>query len=368
MSTKQYQSTRLGFAWPSMWVGLAAVLAIIGFTGQSSSTRRSGDVTSVANRSETVTRAANLKAIEDVQIGDVVKVEITQDQRQIARGSFGGRSWDSPEIPISEEGWRKVALVMTLEDGDVFDIQLLRPTTWFEESGAALGRYVQICIPEQSLDGPALVTSIDPCPRIAAKAGGVVTGTFTHVRGGILRLHVDGAEEPLGITANHPVWSVDEQNFVLASTLSAGARLQLLDRVASITRIEPVTEEQRVYNLEIRGDHVYHVTPQGILVHNASQHGSYTVTFSDGTVYHGKGSKARSEVSAKRVVKEQKANGNNIQHTSTDWKPASSQREAFKAEARRIDNDGGIGNSNNHNKIQSPGRKYIKEDGGSTVH
>jgi hypothetical protein len=47
-----------------------------------------------------------------------------------------------------------------------------------------------------------------------------------------------------------------------------------------------------------------------------------------------------------------------------DWKEAKNSREAFKDEARRIRGDkGGVGSKDNVNKRNSPGEKYIKQDG-----
>ena len=90
------------------------------------------------------------------------------------------------------------------------------------------------------------------------------------------------------------------------------------------------------------------------------------------TTYHRKGPKSRSQTPAKREIKalgNDPANANSqISHTASDWKPASSAREAFKAEARRIDAvSGGVGSAANRNRIKSPGRKYIHQDGGTTV-
>ncbi|HRP69371.1 MAG TPA: hypothetical protein PLY93_07560 [Turneriella sp.] len=49
---------------------------------------------------------------------------------------------------------------------------------------------------------------------------------------------------------------------------------------------------------------------------------------------------------------------------TTPWKPAKNQREAFKDEAKRIrGDDGGVKSGENYNKINSPGEKYLKQDG-----
>ena len=38
----------------------------------------------------------------------------------------------------------------------------------------------------------------------------------------------------------------------------------------SVARVEPAPGPVTVYNLEVHGSHVYHVTRAGVLVHNAN--------------------------------------------------------------------------------------------------
>ena len=89
------------------------------------------------------------------------------------------------------------------------------------------------------------------------------------------------------------------------------------------------------------------------------EYGSYTNNHESGKRYHGQGDKKRSQKSGR-----EKAAKNNDPHIATDWTPAQNRREAMKDEARRLSSDGGKGNSDNYNKINSPGKKYIKQDGG----
>jgi len=51
-------------------------------------------------------------------------------------------------------------------------------------------------------------------------------------------------------------------------------------------------------------------------------------------------------------------------HTATDWQRSGNSREAFKDEALRIRSNGGVPNDANYNKINSPGEKYLNQDGG----
>jgi hypothetical protein len=85
--------------------------------------------------------------------------------------------------------------------------------------------------------------------------------------------------------------------------------------------------------------------------------GSYTNTHESGKTYDGKGDKTRSQDSGKRI---QKQTGD--KHTATEFKPATNDREAFKDESRKLDSHGGPDSSANHNKIESPGKKYREED------
>jgi len=73
--------------------------------------------------------------------------------------------------------------------------------------------------------------------------------------------------------------------------------------------------------------------------------------------YDGKGSKKRSQDSAKRVEQE-----TGDKHVALEWTPATNNREAFKAESRRLVSHGGP-KSQNHNKIESPGKKMREADG-----
>ena len=85
--------------------------------------------------------------------------------------------------------------------------------------------------------------------------------------------------------------------------------------------------------------------------------GSYTNTHESGKTYDGKGSKARSQESGRRIERE-----TGDKHVATDWTSAKNNREAFKQESSRLDSNGGPRSENNHNKIESPGRKMREED------
>jgi RHS repeat-associated protein len=88
--------------------------------------------------------------------------------------------------------------------------------------------------------------------------------------------------------------------------------------------------------------------------------GSYTNTHASGKTYDGKGDKPRSQESGRRIADE-----HNDPHIATDHTDAPNSREAFKDEARRLEEHGGPDPTleSNYNKIESPGKKYLEEDG-----
>ncbi|NOS76086.1 MAG: RHS repeat-associated core domain-containing protein [Methyloglobulus sp.] len=90
----------------------------------------------------------------------------------------------------------------------------------------------------------------------------------------------------------------------------------------------------------------------------AKEVGSYTNLHASGKTYSGKGTRERSQISARREEKL-----NNDTHIATEFRPAENNRDAFKAESRRLDNNGGVNGGNNYNRIDSPGKKYRIEDG-----
>ncbi len=86
--------------------------------------------------------------------------------------------------------------------------------------------------------------------------------------------------------------------------------------------------------------------------------GSYTTMHESGKVYEGKGPRVRSELSGRRIEKE-----TGDKHVATHWEQAESDREAFKQESRKLENSGGAKSDKTHNKIDSPGTKYRRQDG-----
>jgi hypothetical protein len=99
----------------------------------------------------------------------------------------------------------------------------------------------------------------------------VVIGTFKHQAAQAIDLYVEGQAKPIGTTANHPFWSEDRQSFVAVEELRTGEKLRGGHGPRRVLRIARRLNPEPVYNLEVQGSHVYHVSPEGLLVHNGSE-------------------------------------------------------------------------------------------------
>ncbi len=79
-----------------------------------------------------------------------------------------------------------------------------------------------------------------------------------------------GEADTIGTTSNHPFWSEDRQEFVQASSLEIGERLQTLSGDVKVVQQKlPRPGPQPVFNLEVHAEHVYCVGQDGVLVHNS---------------------------------------------------------------------------------------------------
>ncbi len=172
--------------------------------------------------------------------------------------------------------WRKITLNMSKPDGHEIDIELLRPVRWIDQQGAHTGATVKLTLFELGADGDASVLAIDPCPTIRPGAGNVVTGTFAHSATNVIDVGLDGQDDPIGCTANHPFWSVDRDDFVAAGELQAGEQVLARNGQAlRVTRQVPRRGPQRVYNIEVHREHVFCVGSAGTLVHNVCEFTHY---------------------------------------------------------------------------------------------
>ena len=135
---------------------------------------------------------------------------------------------------------------------------------------------VWIELPEMGVLGRATLVAIDNQVEIKDGPGNVVTGTFAHVSDNVMDLQLEGQAKPIGCTSNHPFWSVDRQDFVEAGQLMEGEQVRLYNgETKRVVQKLPRPGPEIVYNLEVYAEHVYHVTQDGVLVHNTCKYSVY---------------------------------------------------------------------------------------------
>ncbi|MCA9228709.1 MAG: hypothetical protein KDA47_24000, partial [Planctomycetales bacterium] len=74
--------------------------------------------------------------------------------------------------------------------------------------------------------------AIESCPPIEnTRTDGrrMITGTFRHSAGNVIRLDIAGEPDSIGVTDNHPFWSEDRQSFVPAGELRPQENLRRAD-------------------------------------------------------------------------------------------------------------------------------------------
>jgi hypothetical protein len=179
---------------------------------------------------------------------------------------------DSLGSDVNPATWKRLALRCEKRDGSTAEVELLRPDDWVELHQAEAGRTVYISVPECGIDGNAEVLSVQACPEIQTGTGRVIIGKFRHLVESTIEIQLEGTDDAIECTGNHPIWSEDRQSFVRADSLQPGERLRL--RNEGETKHTRVVQTLRrpgptyVYNIEVQADHTYHVGLCGALVHN----------------------------------------------------------------------------------------------------
>ena len=169
---------------------------------------------------------------------------------------------------------RKLMLRMEKEGGGRLTVKLLRPLAWVQANCVVQGGTFFLDLPEMGAVGDAHVEAVLPCPPLAPGSGNVVTGTFAHEATAgqkILSVTFANGAHIHGVTDNHPVYSVDRQEFLPIGEMLEGETVQIQGGTTRITALatRPARAGEMLYNLETHNEHVYQVTTAGVVVHNS---------------------------------------------------------------------------------------------------
>lgn len=172
------------------------------------------------------------------------------------------------QVEPDPQTWRAVSLHMRKPSGKSLWIELLRPLEWIEQN--EVDGKISLDLHELGAVGEAEVLAIAPCPEIQPGQGAIVTGKFKHevdASNRVLHLHIEGETVPIGVTDNHPYWSVDRQDFIAAGELRIGESVDTASGPQRIIAASEVAYSGFLYNLETT-EHVFRVGQSGTLVHN----------------------------------------------------------------------------------------------------
>ena len=200
--------------------------------------------------------------IEDIRVGMRVPArnpEITDEER-------------SKFVEPNEETWRFLRLELEKQNGGILKIEMIRPLEWIQEYDARVGGTVFLRMKELGAEGNANVLEVSRCPKIMKGEGQVVVSTFAHPSTDIVELIVqvgDQFDKIVG-TKSHRFWSFTRSKFKPMARLEIGECLETRDkRIGRVVSVLPRSGlEEPVFNLEVFGEHVYHVGTSEYLVHN----------------------------------------------------------------------------------------------------
>ena len=175
--------------------------------------------------------------------------------------------------------WRKLSLqgVADWEDGtrDVVEIETLQSPDWLAENDTHVGAVVPLVgdLVEMGLPAgfPLQVRANEPCPEIEEGQGRVILTTINHLNNDVWELTFENERRErtsLRSTGLHKFYSLDRVDWISAKELNEGERIPGVAGVSRLISKQPLSGVHRVYNLTVEGDHVYRVSPQGLLVHN----------------------------------------------------------------------------------------------------
>ena len=199
---------------------------------------------------------------DDVYSGLTGKDPYTSDQqRQRDRYEINDSDWY--EVVFEEVNGSSTAKLALHDD-------------WIRMKGYSVGEVVSMNLPEQGISGPFRITSVKhilpqkrPADDDETDSFGFqpVTGIFTHRSDDVWTLRFEN-EDTLGVTHNHPIYSLTANDWRLAGELTIGEEVMTRGGSTVLIAKKKLPERQRVWNLEVREWHNFLVGESGVLVHN----------------------------------------------------------------------------------------------------
>jgi hypothetical protein len=209
------------------------------------------------------------RAIEQIRVG----------QRVIAGNPERADARFAADTAVDPATWRLLRLHAEdrWEDGtlDTIEVETLQESQWIESQHAVPGAAVPLPVDLVEMGMPATlrarVVAVEPCPSIAQGPGRVVLTTINHLNRYVFRLSLidsSGRTETVGVTGFHKFYSEDRKTWVEVEDLHLGEHVPGASGLLTVSTIARAPGVERVYNITVDREHVYHVSALGALVHN----------------------------------------------------------------------------------------------------
>lgn len=233
-------------------------------------------------------RVLTMWDVQPVPLALYTKQELELQKEVNKKNSDAVVTFSPPDLkhewtPIDEEDitpftWKWVHLTSLKSDSTTSFIKLRRPHWWLKKIGAdSVQKKVYVDMPEMGIVGWATVTSIKANQldtriweenRKGDYVNRPITGKFIHESDNVYELYFKNNPQPLGVTANHPIWSADKKMWVAAAGLEIGEHVSTYLGESELVKKVRKPGRHTVYNLEVYRDHNYFVTHQSLFTHN----------------------------------------------------------------------------------------------------
>lgn len=216
----------------------------------------------VAHETVNATYGMTASTDDDIYLGLMDKDPYTSDQQR-----------ERDEYEINDTDWNEVVFEEVYGGSTA---KLALHDDWINQKGYQVDAVVEMNLPEQGINGPFRVTAIKhiiPQKRPSEDAGDgydwkPVTGLFEHQSNQVYNIDFDNGES-LGVTYQHPIYSITEGDWKLAGELEIGE--EVLTKYGNTKVLSSSQKEgsETVYNLEVKELHNFLVGESGVVVHNS---------------------------------------------------------------------------------------------------
>ena len=216
--------------------------------------------------------SGSVQAIEDVRVGDLVACEADRGFPEDANFERTNLPYPDQHREVTETVWQRMRLeVLEEASGNLADVVLLRPRAWVARRGVTPGATLWFEVASQHLRGEASVLAVEECPRVAEQSSGerAVVGTFRRQADAVWALSLEGQDEPIIGTAEHPFFSRTRGSWIPLGRLEPGECLETAaGETVCVEGVTPLAENVEVFNLEVHRSHTFYVGESAVAVHN----------------------------------------------------------------------------------------------------